>query len=158
MATGTPIPYAIVNGSRHSPVSLELKFNGLLYVGFKSAQYSRKRSRAMAKGNSPDPLGKTRGTNVYTASVEFLIAEFNQLIRQMGPGYGDQFFSVTCTYTENGFDTITDEILGCTIDSTEATADQTSDDPLYRMVELTPVKIRFDRLDDLLIPLAPPPT
>lgn len=155
---GTPLSYPLVTGARHSPTSVEMKFNGLVYVGFKSIAYSRKRSRVMAKGNNADPLGKTRGTNAYTCSVEWHIAEILQYIQQAGPGYGDQFFTVTATYAEVGFDTVTTTISGCTLDSFDATADQTSDDPLYAMVDLNPVKIKIAGLDDLAIPLVAPAT
>ena len=160
MANGTPIPYADVNGARFSPVSAEIRwaFPGLAIVmpGYKSITYSRKRSRVYAKGQNVDPLGKTRGTNAFAASIEVHLPEYNNMIRALGNGYGDIFFSLFITYNETALDVVTDEIIGCTWDGTEATADQTSDDPLYRMIELNPIKIKFAGLDDNELPLAAP--
>jgi hypothetical protein len=65
-------------------------------------------------------------------------------------------FTVLVTYGENGFDTIVDELLGCTMDTTEASNSQ-GPDPLVRKVELNPLKIRFNQIDDLEFPLVPPP-
>lgn len=161
MPAGTPIPYALVNGARFAPVSCEIRFGapiGQIVIGYKSITYSRKRSRVMAKGQSPDPLGKTRGSNAYVASIELHRPEYNQLIQTLGDGYGDVFFNISCTYNETPLDVVTDQILGCTLDSSEAAADQTSDDPLYVMIELNPVKIKFRGLEDLAIPLAAPVT
>lgn len=157
-----PIPYALVNGARFAPVSCEIRLAfpaaglSLIVIGYKSIVYNRKRSRAYAKGQSVDPLGKTRGSNTYQASFEVHLPEYNALLSQLGDGYGDVFFNISCTYNESPLTVVTDQILGCTFDSTEANVDQTSDDPLYRMIELSPVKIKFRGLDDAAVPLAPP--
>jgi len=147
-----PIPYPYVNGVRHSFTSIELKLAGQTFVGFKSIDYSRKRDRTKVYGNSPDPLGKTRGKNSYDASVEVYLAEWNAFQVQLGAGYGDAFFTVTVTYSENGFDTISDVIQGCTMDSTEASNAEGSD-PTTRKLDLSPLKILFNGVDDLAIPL-----
>lgn len=159
MAAGTPIPYALVNGARFSPVSAEIRWSkpfSIVMPGYKSITYSRKRSRVPAKGQNVDPLGKTRGTNAYAAAVEMHLPEFNQMIALVGDGYGDMFFSLFITYNETPLDVVTDELIGCTWDGTEANVDQTSDDPLYRMIDLTPIKIKFRGIDDNAVPLAAP--
>lgn len=146
------ISYPVINGQRHSFASIELKIGSLIFLGFKSINYSRTRTRALVRGNSPDPLGKTRGENEYSADCEMYLAEWNLLMSTLGKGYGDATFSVNVTYSENGFDTITDNLLGCTIDSTEASQSQGSD-PLTRKFNLAPLKILFGQTEDLAIPL-----
>jgi len=149
------IAYPLINGVRHSFSSIELKIAGQIYVGFKSINYSRKRSRTMVRGNSPDPLGKTRGTNEYTADCEIFLAEWNLLqsqLQNLGAGYGDQFFNIVVTYTENGFDTVSDTIVACTLDTTDVSQSEGAD-PLVRKFELNPLKILFNGLDDLANPL-----
>lgn len=157
----TPIAYPLVNGSRHGFSSIELKMADQIYRGFKAINYSRTRSRGLVRGNHPDPLGKTRGENEYAASVELYFAEFVLFMDSLklgegGGGYGDKFFDVYVTYGENGFETITDEIIGCTLDTTDASNGQGTDG-LVRTVELNPLKIKFAGRDDLLFPLDPPP-
>lgn len=150
-----PIPYPLINGVRHSFSSIELKLGTNIFVGFKSINYSRKRTRTIVRGKSPDPLGKTRGTNEYTADCEIYLAEWNALLAQLqaiAPGYGDVLFTVLVTYSENGFDTIQDTINGCSIDTTEASQAE-GPDPLVRKVELNPLKILFNGVDDLATPL-----
>lgn len=160
MANGTPVPYALVTGARFSPVSVEIKwaFPGLNIImpGYKSITYSRKRSRVYAKGQNVDPLGVTRGTNTYAAAIEVHRPEFNNMVRQLGNGYGDIFFSLFNTYNETPLDVVTDELIGCTWNGSEAAADQTSDDPLYVMIELFPIKILFAGVDDNAVPLVAP--
>lgn len=148
----TPIAYPLINGVRHSFSSIELKLNGQIFLGFRSINYSRTRSRSFARGNSPDPLGKTRGENEYSADCEVYLAEWNLFQSQLGAGYGDVFFQVLVTYTENGFDSIQDVLNGCTMDSTEASNSQ-GPDPLVRKFNLSPVKILFNGIDDLATPL-----
>lgn len=142
----------LINGQRHSFASIELKIGSLIFVGFKSVNYSRTRSRTLVRGNSPDPLGKTRGDNEYSADCELYLAEWNLLMQTLGKGYGDVSFSVNVTYSENGFDTITDNLIGCTIDSTEASQGQGSD-ALTRKINLSPLKILFGQTEDLAVPL-----
>ncbi len=148
----TPIQYPLINGVRHSFASIELKLNGQIFIGFKSINYSRKRTRAVVRGNSPDPLGKTIGDNEYTTDAEIYLAEWNLFQSLLGPGYGDVFFQVLATYSANGFDTIQDVINGCTLDSTEASQGQ-GPDPLVRKFDLAPLKILFNGIDDLAAPL-----
>jgi len=153
----TTIPYPLVNGTRHSFSSIELKLNGNIFIGFKSINYSRTRSRSMVYGNSPDPIGKTQGTNEYSADVELYLAEWNQFMESIGPGYGDTFFQVLVTYSANGFDTIQDTINGCTIDGLEVSQSQGTD-PLVRKFDMSPLKILFNGKDDLAVPLVGPAT
>jgi hypothetical protein len=147
-----PIQYPLINGNRHDFSSIELKLQGNVFIGFKAIDYSRTRERGMVPGNHPDPLGKTRGKNTYKATVELYIAEWNAFQAQLGDGYGDVFFQVLVTYSENGFDTIQDVINGCTMDSTEASG-SSGTDPLTRKFELNPLKILFNGIDDLATPL-----
>lgn len=161
MAT-TPIQFPLINGVRHSFSSIELKFSSttpalvVVTVGVKSINYSRTRNRTMVRGNHPDPLAKTRGENEYKGDIEVYIAEFHQLMTGLGAGYGDVPFQVFVTYTENGFDTIADVLNGCTIDTTDASNSQGTD-PTARKFELNPIKILFNGVDDLKVPLVSPP-
>jgi hypothetical protein len=152
MPAASPLAYPTVNGVRHSFASIELKIGTLIFVGFKSINYSRTRSRTLVRGNSPDPLGKTRGDNEYSADCELYLAEWNLLMQTLGKGYGDVLFPINVTYSENGFDTITDNLIGCTIDSTEASQSQ-GNDALTRKFNLMPLKILFGQTEDLASPL-----
>ncbi len=163
----TPIPYPLVNGVRHDWASIELHVAGQIIIARKSINYSRIRTRGLAEGGSPDPLGKTLGRNAYKADIELLLAEAYQLLEVLnqqaaalgfapGCGYGDVFFAAQVMYASRGFDQVTDTILGCTVDSTEV-AHAASPDALSRKLELNPLKIKFNGLDDLGDPLGPPP-
>lgn len=153
-----------MNGVRHSWASIEAKLAGQVYF-ITSINYSRKRTRSMPRVNHPDPAGKTKGSNEYTADCEMLLAEFNAfqaaLINQanaagLNGGYGDVFFQIVVSYTEAGLDTVTDTINGCTMDSTEASNSEGTDGT-KRKFELNPLKILFAGQDDLSIPLVAPP-
>jgi hypothetical protein len=152
----TPIAFPLVNGVRHDFSSIELKLDGQVFQGFKSINYSRKRSRGIVMGNSPDPIGKTKGTNAYTADAELYLAELNAFLEQLGAGYGDKFFVVVVTYVANGFDTVQDTIQGCTLDELTASQSQGTD-PLARKVDLAPIKVLFGGVDDLEVPLTGTP-
>lgn len=165
----TPLSYPLINGVRHDFSSIELKLSGQIFIGFKSINYNRTRTRVMVRGNSPDPIAKTEGTNEYTADCEIYLAEWNQLqsilvqaanaagIPNGGTGYGDVLFQIVVTYSSLGFDTITDTLNGCSLDSLEASQSQSAD-PLVRKFNLAPLKILFGNEDDLGTPLQAPPT
>jgi hypothetical protein len=56
----------------------------------------------------------------------------------------------TVSYGRNSLDYVTDLILGCTLDSTEASNAQ-GPDASVRKFKLTPMKILFNGTDDVLI-------
>lgn len=163
MAT-TPIQYPYVNGSLFSWSSIELNMNGIIFRGFKSINYERARDRPKVWGNSPDPIGKVVGRNDYTCDAEIYLAEWNAFQASLaipgsqpaGGGYGDKFFNVFVTYAQNGFDVIQDVIIGCTLDKLTVSQSEGTD-PLVRKIELNPIKIYFQGVDDLAIPLTSPP-
>ena len=154
MPTVSTIPYPMTNGARQSFVSIEVKLNGQIFMGITKIDYKRTRERTVVTGTNADPLGKTRGENKYEASCDVYLAEFNQfMVSTMGGnGYGDVFFSVDVTYSENGFDTIHDTLIGCTVDSTEA-SNSKGTEGLVRAVNLAPLKILFNGIDDNASPL-----
>ncbi|SRR5258708_6399111 len=163
MADITPISYPLINGFRHQFSSVELKFQveggQKVQIFMKSLNYSRKRNRGLVRGNHPDPVAKTRGENEYSADCELFLSEWLLLKRTLsgsgGGGYGDVFFTAMVTYGENGFDTFTDQIQGCTMDGVESSMSQGSD-PLVRKFDLAPLKIIFDDEDDLEFSLSAP--
>jgi hypothetical protein len=150
----TPLQYPLVTGTRHSFVSIEANIAGLV-IPIKSINYSRTRTRGLIRGNHPDPLGKTQGTNEYKADFELFLAEWNLLqatLQAQAAGYGDVSFPVFVNYSENGFDMIQDQIIGCTLDTADASNSEGSDGTT-RKSELNPLKILFQGLDDLAAPL-----
>lgn len=154
------IVYPLVRGYRHSFVSIVLVFaldgGKKIQVFCKSINYGRTRSRGLYEGNHPDPIAKTRGVNAYKASVEMALAEYRLLTSEIGPGYGDKQFDTLVTYGEDGFTTVTDSLLSCTLDDDDASNSQ-GPDPLMRKLDLAPLKILMAGVDDLQLPMVPPP-
>lgn len=165
----TPLQYPLVNGYRQSFVSTEVRFVNpsiagssggqalaLALRGYKSIKYTRKRERAELRGNSPDPLAKTRGENKYTCEAEYALAEYNAIQSALadlsGGGYGDVFFSLQITHAEPGLPTVVDSVLGATIDSTENDS-AAGPDPTMRKMDFGPLKVLFNGVDDLQVPL-----
>jgi hypothetical protein len=164
----SPLSYPLVDGYRKSFVSIEARFStpvaslsvaglnvgaslSLSLLGFKDITMKRTRKRGLARGFHPNPLGKTRGSNEFEATLEMYVDEFNALVAQLSAvnpvAYGDVFFNFSRTYTENGTDTITDTAYGCTLDETDGN-DTQSDDPTTRKVSLNPLNILFNGQPD----------
>ena len=150
--------YPLINGVRHGFSNITLKFalpGKKIEMFCKSINYGRTRSRGLVEGNHPDPIAKTQGTNAYKASVEIALAEYRLLVAEIGPGYGDLFFTTLVTYGLDGFETVTDEIINCSIDDDDASNSQ-GPDPLMRKLDLGPTKILMGGIDDLKNPMVSP--
>lgn len=150
------ISYPFTGGSRHSPASAELRFGApinAIVIGWTSIDYSAKLEPEMVYANHPDPIGRTLGRATYEASIEVYLAEFKQqLLDSLGAGWATQSFDITVTWTENGFDTFTDHIIGCRLLGYEQTISNDAA-AIKRKVELKPLKILTNNVDMLAVPL-----
>ena len=153
--------YPLINGTGYDFSSIELSLAGQKFAGFKSIDYERTRDQGEGRGNSPDPLFKTKGENKYSGSVELFLAEWNYLhknilipaaalqgVANTGEGWGDVLFTVTVQYYNVGMDPITDILIGCNANGPTASQSR-GVDPLMRKIDLKPLKIRFGNTDDL---------
>jgi hypothetical protein len=157
----SPIQVPLTNGVVRSFGHMKLTIAGLEFTGgFKSFKRSRKRERELVMSNSPDPVGKTLGENKYEASGVLYYDWFMNLIQTvqntLGPGYGDQPFTIYCSYVGSGLVTYTDQIINCTFDSTEAD-DSAGTTALTREITFNPTKILFGGFEDLQDPLVSGP-
>lgn len=156
------LQFPLINGLRHSFSSMKFVFSSTdeyevpdIKIFLKSIDYERTRDRGEVRANHPDPIAKTLGENSYSASMEIYRAEWNLILSTYGEGYGDRTFSVLVTWGLNGFETVTDELIGCHFDSSGSGGAQGSD-PSVVKIDLAPLKIKFAGYDDLVTPLAPP--
>ena len=161
MSNIAPLQVPLINGVVRSFGHVRLQIAGLEFTGgFKSIDYDRKREREQVYSNSPDPVGKTLGENKYTAKAELYYDWWSNLLQtveqQLGPGYGDQPFTIYVSYVGTNLTTYTDTILNCTFDSTDA-GNKSGTAALTRMVDFNPTKILFNGIDDLEVPLQQPP-
>jgi hypothetical protein len=150
----------LTNGVIRSFGHVRANFAGLdMMGGFASIKRSRKRTREQPRSNSPDPIGKTLGENEYQASAVFYFDWFMNLLttvqNTLGPGYGDQPFTIYVSYTGVNLVEYTDTILNCTIDTTTAD-DAKGPGALTREIEFNPTKILFGGMEDLADPLVAP--
>lgn len=149
----TALAYPDFNGFRAGFQSVVLKIDKQEFVGFKSVEGERTRERTKVYGANADPIGKTRGKNDYKFTVEVYVAEFKTFMTDhFGAGYGDVQFSCEVDITENGYDTQTYQILGCTVDSSQFSFSEGTD-ALTQKVEFNPTKIVFNKVDDNARPL-----
>jgi hypothetical protein len=134
--------------------SVEANFGGgIKFGGLMELNYSRKRNRKYEYGPHPDPVGVTTGQNQYAGDCSLLLIDWRTFLLTSGPGYGDRKFVVVANYSLPDFTVMTDLLLGCSINTTEA-SQKAGPDGLVRKVELSPVKILFGGFDDAAISLA----
>ena len=156
-----PVQVPLTNGVVRSFGHVRLNIAGLEFTGgFASIKRSRKRTREDVESNSPDPVGKTLGTNKYECSAEMYLDWYYNLIQtiqsNLGPGYGDRPFTIYISYVGANLAPYTDTVLNCTFDEDDGD-DKKGTAPLTRMVNFHPTKILFNSLDDLSDPLVASP-
>lgn len=155
----TPIAYPDTTGFRAGWQSLILKVDNQEFLGYAACEAERARERALVFGTNADPIGKTRGKNTYKASIGVYVAEFKTfMVDHFGPGYGDRTFTFQMTITENGYDTQTVICYGCTIDKTTFSFSEGSDPLKVEGIDLNPVKIVWDGVNDNARPLGRQPS
>lgn len=159
----TPIKYPTINGFGFSfasvSVTIDCEATGKsleLPNGFSAINYKRERDHGEpARGPHPDPLFKVRGQNKCTASIKLYknLSDYIKTEVLGGAGHGDRFFTLTVQFAEEGSDTKTDVIKGCTWGS-DGSDNAKGTDPTEIEVNLTPLKVLFNGEDDVDNPLA----
>lgn len=163
MTTQAPqIQVPLTNGVVRSFGHVRLQIAGLEFTGgFKSIKRKRTRKREKVYSNNPDPVGKTLGENEYECSAVLYYDWYMNLLltvqNTLGPGYGDQPFTIFISYVGKNLATYTDQIINCTFDEDDGD-DQQGTKALERTVNFNPTKIKFNGLDDLEDPLVGSPT
>lgn len=124
------IPYPLVNGHRFSWNSLELRFNGLLFVGVKSLNYKPSLQPGLVRGTSPLPIGRTKGEAEFTGDFEMLRLEWEQLLLSLGAplrGFGEVSFPITAAYFEVGSPVVLDTVVGARVGEADVSNAQGTD-------------------------------
>jgi hypothetical protein len=129
--------YPLINGKRYSFASIELNFNGLIFLGFKEISYSDDLEPGEIRGTHPQMLARTIGDYKAEASASMYMEEYNTLIASMGDGFMEQPFDVNATYADDGQPTVTDRVVGCRIKKNEYSHSQGTDGLIVK-VDLHP--------------------
>ena len=146
--------YPLINGTRHEWSSVEIKVAGQIYLGVKEIKYSDKLEPNKLRGTHAEAIGRTRGEyNAEDGSVVMYLQEANALRQALGPGYKEVPFDIVVSYSDEGVDTIQDEIIGCRIKGDEGGGSQGAD-ALVVTFALDVMKVRWNGIESLKKPLA----
>jgi len=148
----TPVQYPLVNGVYHAFASVEIKWNGVIYVGVKSINYDQQLVPTKVRGAHAEAIGRTRGDLDANGDFELYLQQANQLITDLGAGYMEKVLGTTVTYSENGLDTITDELVSIRIQQISDGHSQGTD-ALTKKFTLNIMKVLHNGLEPLLNPL-----
>jgi hypothetical protein len=147
------VQYPLVNGVYHAFASVEIKWDGTIYVGVKSVNYKQNLVPTKVRGAHAEPIGRTRGDLDADGDIELYLQQANQLLTAMGPGYMEKVIGVTVSYSENGLDTITDEIVSARIQEIDDSHSQ-GVDALTKKFTLNIMKVLYNGVEPLLNPLS----
>ncbi len=115
-----PIQYPLINGHRYEFASIELNINGSLLSGFKDLSYSDSLDPAKIRGNSPQVIGRTKGTYDAEGSLTVYKEEWADILLKLslGGGYMEVPFIISVVTSES-IRVQTDILSGCRIKKVE---------------------------------------
>lgn len=124
-----------VNGFEYSFASIELRVRGKRYYGATSISTADSLEPGYSEGTQTTPTGWTAGKwTPGSNSIEFGLHDGQQLLDDLGDGYGRISFQVLVQYAEEGMPVVTVELPVCRIKSVDNGATAGGD----------PTKIKFD--------------
>lgn len=133
------IQYPAVNGTRFDFSSIEFTVAGVLFNGVAEINYDDSLKPGEVRGTHAQMIGRTRGKYEAKGDISFFKSEHQQLITLLstsGLGYMETAFDILVTYSENGFDTIQDKLVGCRLTS-GADSNKEGGDPTVVKCELS---------------------
>ena len=109
-----PIQYPFINGHRHDWSSARIDLAGRPFGGIKSLTYKHKLDPGMVRGNSSQPMGRTRGEYSAEGNIEMYLAEYYELISGLSllGGYLEVSFDIVSQYSSVGLAVVTDTLRG----------------------------------------------
>ena len=147
LVVGNPLQYPNINGFSPSWASIEFKFAGSPIVTVQSIDYAPSNDSKEVYGTNPNPLSVTRGKIANKAKAKMLLAEADTLLGALAAqdftgnnAYGDIFFDVNVTYTESGFNQISDTLRGCRVYGVEQSSSE-GPDAIMVTLDLRPLVI-----------------
>lgn len=112
-----------VNGNRYSFTNVFVTLAGdpVPKGVFKSINYDAMQDPGIVQGNQVSIVGRTQGYGTSTGSFEMLVSELDDFFQviTLGGSFSAmapfQDFDITVSYSVNGVDVRTDELIGCRI-------------------------------------------
>jgi len=138
--------FPLINGTAFAFANIEVTLGGLLYVGFKSINYSDSLGRKFVYGTQCAPIAITRGHYDGKGDIELYVKSSSPFLLAMSAlgaasllvdglgGYYSVPFVVTVTYgpvAGMGIPLIVDTLLGCFITSIGTNTSE-GDEPITR--------------------------
>lgn len=132
--------YPDINGHRYQWASVETSFGKNITKALKSITYGDELTVGDVRGNSVKRMGRTRGVQKPTAKATFYKAEFDQLVKDQGDGFGEKPFNVTLAYADTGQPTQTDTLVGVRITKYEVKGEE-GENAIEVDVDLDPMDV-----------------
>jgi hypothetical protein len=138
------LPFPLTNGVRHSWSSVTFKFNSIAVAGITSINYGCKLPPGIVTGAGPLPIGWTTGRAEFTADMEVLLQEANDLIASLGGSWMTAIRGATVEYSDEGYTlsgagNYVDTIAPVRIQEWSAAMSSTSTDAQVRKFTLSPL-------------------
>lgn len=148
--------YPLINGQRHAWSSAIIKLDNVPVLALKSLNYNDNLEPSAVRGTHPQPLGFTQGEYTAESDGEGILQEINNLLKQLGNGFGETVFDVVASYSARQLDTIVDSFQ-VRIKKIEASQSQGPDALTRKLTFQVMGVIKWDGLTMLSNPLAGSP-
>lgn len=143
------IAYPLINGSRHSWASIELRCAGSVVQGGTEINYSPSLEPTFVFGAGAEPIGRTLGQAGYEGDVTLLLEEFNELVERLGDNWMTVAFDIVVSHDASGagLSVIQDTLIGCRITKVENSSSSSSTEPTTRKCTLSIMRIKMNGVD-----------
>lgn len=119
--------FPLINGHRFSWASANFDFDGGEVIHIKELSYTHTLEPGEVRGTGSQKAGTTRGEYNAEGSVTLTREGWDELRARLGNGYMEKRFRIIASYSEEGLDVQTDQLVGCRITSVENSPSQGTD-------------------------------
>ncbi len=122
--------YPLINGHKYDYSSIELDFNGTIYLGVQEISYTQTLEPGIVRGTSAQKLARTRGEHDAEGTLVMYKQDFDEFITDLATGdegYGEVSFDISVVMSTPNQPTSVVRLLGCRITSEEESYSQGTD-------------------------------
>jgi hypothetical protein len=135
-----PTAYPDINGHTYQWSSVETTLGKNLTRALKSITYGDSLTVGKIRGANVKVQGRTRGVQEPRCNAVFYKRQFDELVDELGDGFGEKVFDIVLSYADTGQPTRTDTVVGVRITDYEVAGEE-GEDAIEVEAELDPMDV-----------------
>ncbi len=137
--------YPLVNDIKFDHSSAEIQIGATLFTGIESIEWSESLEPGIVRGTVAQKLARTAGEHDAEGGFALPIEDFGELIATLGEGYGGVSFNIVVTYSNEGQNVTTVELIGCRI-TEHSGGSEAGGDPTMEEISIDIMEVKHNGL------------